>query len=83
MHDASERATSPRRSSSVASETGQESNKEEEGGEPSEREKKFGRKARAKAQVSHACGAGGTVLIGHQEKMSRRVKKGAGRPRKS
>lgn len=49
----SEKATSPRRSSSVPSETGQDSNKEEEGGEPSEREKKFGRKARAKAQVSH------------------------------
>ncbi|KAH0834786.1 hypothetical protein J3R83DRAFT_10387 [Lanmaoa asiatica] len=51
--DQSEKATSPRRSSSVPSETGQDSNKEEDGGEPSEREKKFGRKARAKAQVSH------------------------------
>lgn len=50
--DPSEKATSPRRSSSVLSETGQGSNKEEDGGEPSEREKKFGRKARVKAQVS-------------------------------
>ncbi|KAG8216411.1 hypothetical protein J3R82DRAFT_6516 [Butyriboletus roseoflavus] len=48
--DPSEKATSPRRSSSVPSEAGQDSNKEEDGGEPSEREKKFGRKARAKAQ---------------------------------
>ncbi|KAF8434558.1 cohesin-associated protein Pds5 [Boletus edulis BED1] len=67
VHDQSEKATSPRRSSSVVSETGQESNKEEDGGEPSEREKKFGRKARMKAQ----------------EKMSKQIKKAPTRPRKS
>lgn len=50
--DPSEKATSPRCSSSVPSEAGRDSNKEENGGEPSEREKKFGRKARVKAQVS-------------------------------
>lgn len=55
VRDPSEKATSPRRSSSVPSETGPDSNKEEDGVEPSEREKKFGRKARAKAQVSHVC----------------------------
>jgi len=66
--DVSEKATSPRRSSSVGvSETGQESNKEEDGGERSERGKKFGRKARAKAQ----------------EKISEHVRKSAARPRKS
>ena len=52
--DPSEKATSPRRSSSVVSDTGPE----EDGGEPSEREKKFGRKARVKAQVSHFPSAG-------------------------
>jgi len=45
--DPSEKATSPRRSSSVVSDTGPE---EEDGGVPSEREKKFGRQARVKAQ---------------------------------
>jgi sister-chromatid-cohesion protein PDS5 len=63
--DPSEKGTSPRRSSSVVSETGQESNKEEDGGEPSEREKKFGRKARVKAQVSRVRGLrGDTALMG-------------------
>lgn len=84
--DQSEKATSPRRSSSVpASETGQESNKEEDGGEPSEREKKFGRKARVKAQVSHVPARSNAALMtcGRKEKMSKQVKKGTTRPRKS
>lgn len=54
----------------MASETGQESNKEEDGGgEPSEREKKFGRKARVKAQVSHnAAWVRPTALMGRKKK---------------
>ncbi|KIK94536.1 hypothetical protein PAXRUDRAFT_827895 [Paxillus rubicundulus Ve08.2h10] len=60
----SDKATSPKRSSSVLSEEGHDS--DFGGGEPSEREKKLGRKARTKAQ----------------EKISKQIKKSTARPKK-
>lgn len=62
----------------MPTETGQDSNKEEDGGEPSEREKKFGRKARAKAQVSHMRRDGTTILIGRKGKNKQASKKECG-----
>ncbi|KAF9226311.1 hypothetical protein BS17DRAFT_794477 [Gyrodon lividus] len=61
-----EKATSPKRSSSVYSETGHDSEKEDGGGQPSEREKKLGRKARTRAQ----------------EKISKQIKKNTARSKK-